>query len=168
MGHGADSECSTSGMIVEELLAGSEVDVDCIVQDGQLLFACLSDNHPPGGEVFVETGGRCPSTLPPSAQAQLLLLTRDVAAMFPGLSGVMHFEAMYSDKGPVPIELNARIGGAETPVQASTHYAGLTYRHTLCVARALYRTSWHFYRYIYRREQSSIRPNMGSGALERQ
>ncbi|KAL6763425.1 ATP-grasp domain-containing protein [Haematococcus lacustris] len=117
MGHGADSECSTSGMIVEELLAGSEVDVDCIVQDGQLLFACVSDNHPPGGEAFVETGGRCPSTLPPPAQAQLLLLTRDVVAMFPGLSGVMHFEAMYSDKGPVPIELNARIGGAETPVQ---------------------------------------------------
>ncbi|KAJ9513708.1 hypothetical protein QJQ45_015466 [Haematococcus lacustris] len=119
MGHGADSESSTSGMIVEELLAGSEVDVDCIVQDGQLLFACVSDNHPPGGEAFVETGGRCPFTLPPPAQAQLLLLTRDVVAMFPGLSGVMHFEAMYSDKGPVPIELNARIGGAETPVQAS-------------------------------------------------
>ncbi|KAJ9513443.1 hypothetical protein QJQ45_006000 [Haematococcus lacustris] len=70
MGHGADSECSTSGMIVEELLAGSEVDVDCIVQDGQLLFACVSDNHPPGSEDFVETGGRCPSTLPPPAQVR--------------------------------------------------------------------------------------------------
>ncbi|KAJ9513444.1 hypothetical protein QJQ45_006002 [Haematococcus lacustris] len=54
-----------------------------------------------------------------TAQAQLLLLTRDVVAMFPGLSGVVHFEAMYSDKGPVPIELNARIGGAETPVMAA-------------------------------------------------
>ncbi|GFH06390.1 ATP-grasp domain-containing protein [Haematococcus lacustris] len=68
MGHGAASECSTSGMIVEELLAGSEVDVDCIVQDGQLLFACVSDNHTSGGEAFVKTGGRCPSTRTPPAQ----------------------------------------------------------------------------------------------------
>jgi hypothetical protein len=97
-----------------------QVDIDCVTLSGRLLFACVSDNHPASGacegaRTFMETGGRCPSALPQSSQASLLCLARDVVrAVGPGLSGVLHFEAMLTPQGPVPIELNARVGGAET------------------------------------------------------
>lgn len=84
--------------------------MDCIVVRGQLLFACVSDNHPckrpsaGSGQLtaFVEAGGRCPSSLPDLAQAQLLALTARVVALFgDALSGVMHFEAMYNSSTQV-------------------------------------------------------------------
>jgi len=118
---GPTSTCATGGMVVEEFVRGQEVDVDCVVVEGQLLFACVSDNHPSkqveGVAAFVETGGCCPSTLPESAQALLLELTARVVGLFgSALSGVLHFEAKYdaATGTAVPIELNARIGGAET------------------------------------------------------
>ena len=46
--------------------------MDCIVYQGELLFAAVSDNHPckshDGVTAFVETGGCCPSALPDYAQ----------------------------------------------------------------------------------------------------
>ena len=90
--------------------------MDCVVVRGQMLFACVSDNHPckqpsaGSGRLvaFVEAGGRCPSSLPDSAQAQLLVLTAHVVAMFgDALSGVMHFEAMYNPSTQVWAEASA-------------------------------------------------------------
>ncbi|GAX83253.1 hypothetical protein CEUSTIGMA_g10679.t1 [Chlamydomonas eustigma] len=118
-----NSLCATGGMLVEELLSGQEVDIDCVVLHGQLLFACISDNHPCKQQqdcplvTFMEAGGRCPSILPYEAQVSLLELTSKVTSMFGlGLTGVLHFEAMYDHETKVaaPIELNGRIGGAET------------------------------------------------------
>ena len=97
-------------------LLPQQVDVDCVVIRGQLLFACVSDNHPckqpsaGSGRLmaFVEAGGRCPSSLPDSAQAQLLALTARVVAMFgDALYGVMHFEAMYNPSTQVWTEVSS-------------------------------------------------------------
>ena len=90
--------------------------MDCVIVRGQLLFACVSDNHPckqpsaGSGRLmaFVEAGGRCPSSLPESAQTRLLELTARVVAMFgDALSGVMHFEAMYNPSTQVWAEAAA-------------------------------------------------------------
>ncbi len=68
-----------------------QVDIDCVVVRGRLLFASVSDNHPcegsgtagPGADgatsaataasrAFVERGGRCPSNLPAHMQVSAL------------------------------------------------------------------------------------------------
>lgn len=97
-----------------------EVDVDCVVHKGKLLFACISDNRESkalgGYQSFVEEGGTCPSALPPKGQEKLLELTAQVVAMFGDrINGCLHFEAKYDVEKDLalPIELNARIGGAE-------------------------------------------------------
>ncbi len=68
---GLTADASTTsqwGMIVEELVVGAEVDIDCVVVEGRLVFAVVSDNHPqPQSQectTFIERGGRCPSVLP--------------------------------------------------------------------------------------------------------
>ncbi|KAG1672031.1 hypothetical protein FOA52_008907 [Chlamydomonas sp. UWO 241] len=124
-GAGACSSTAHSGMLVEEFIPGHEVDVDCVVVRGQLLFGAVSDNHPCGGSSsgrggersFVEAGCMCPSELPTEAQASILRSTAQVVSLFgPSLSGVLHFEAIWDGaRGRcTPVELNMRVGGAET------------------------------------------------------
>ncbi len=72
---GLPADASTTsqwGMIVEELVVGAEVDIDCVVVEGRLVFAVVSDNHPQPQDqdcaTFIERGGRCPSVLPHDEQ----------------------------------------------------------------------------------------------------
>lgn len=100
-------------VVVEEYLAGAEVDVDVLLQGGQVAYAQVSDNLPPVEPYFLELGGAIPSTLPAEAQRALIdLATRTLAALGVG-DCCVHFEARMADRGPVPIEANLRLGGAE-------------------------------------------------------
>eukprot|EP00667_Euglena_gracilis_P010244 EG_transcript_10424 len=104
-------------LLVEEFVAGDEVDIDCVVQDGRLMYAAVSDNFPTEAPYFCETGGLAPSRLPTAQQAALLAqLQRFVASHGTALHGVMHFEAKYDPQrgAAYVIEVNLRMGGAET------------------------------------------------------
>lgn len=104
------------GLFVESYLEGGpEVDVDFVASRGQLVFCSINENRAPVGPCFAEAGGHCPPTFGEAQRAGIIELTKDLIGLFGNdLSGCFHFEAKCTGQGPVPLELNPRIGGAET------------------------------------------------------
>ena len=105
-------------ILVEEYIEGDEVDIDCLVHNGQILYVLISDNFPSQTlPFFVESGGLAPSAL---ADEKLRAL-RDLVETYvtragPTMNGILHFEAKYDtvNKRAVVIEANLRLGAAET------------------------------------------------------
>ena len=122
--------------------------VDGYACQGNVRAAFVADNRTPLQPGFCETGGTYPSQLPPSAQKAILEMTEKVCSAFEH-HGAFHFECLVrlkkgrgsgsgssggssgdggdgstdsSEWEVMPIELNARIGGAECPaaVEATT------------------------------------------------
>ncbi|EPY27894.1 biotin carboxylase [Strigomonas culicis] len=115
-------------VIVEEYVDGHEVDIDAVVEHGEVIFCAISDNFPTAPPYFAETGGLCPSALPAAAQRSLRDLFLDyVRAQGACLHGVLHFEAKYDPqrKRAYLIEVNCRLGSAETNTMLKTAYNGL-------------------------------------------
>lgn len=115
-------------LLVEEYIGGQEVDIDCVVENGVVKFTSISDNFEVVPPYFVEMGGLCPSVLPDYAKEALLeLLDAYVRAEGPQLHGVLHFEAKYdfSRQAAYVIEVNCRLGSAETNTMLKTVYNGL-------------------------------------------
>lgn len=112
-------------MVIEEFLEGGpEVDVDCLVQKGEIIFLCINENRPVTEPWFLETGGMTP---PPSLsveqQLELRVLCQNAVAMFgEKITAVIHFEAKFTPRGAFPIELNLRLGGAETYMMVKAVY----------------------------------------------
>jgi biotin carboxylase len=104
-----------AGFVIEEFIQGAEYDVDCVVQNGKVLFAGVNTNLPTKEPFFVELGGSFP-VLESDVHSQLSNLAQEVINAFgSSLSGVFHFEAIVCKEAEaVPLELNLRIGGAET------------------------------------------------------
>lgn len=100
-------------VLIEEYVAGDEVDVDVLLQDGELRYAAVSDNRPPIEPYFLELGGRLPSALPESAQRELIDVAHRALLALGVRDGCVHFEARWTKRGAVPIEANLRLGGAE-------------------------------------------------------
>lgn len=119
-------EIREAGFTLEEYFSGHEVDVDGWARDGKLEFCVVSDNRPAIEPHFLEVGGIYPSQLPPPAVAILEQLTAQVVEAFPGIHSCFHFEAKINvdTLEVMPIEFNARVGGAECPasVEAVTGY----------------------------------------------
>lgn len=103
----------TQDVLVEEYLAGPEVDVDVLVQRGVVRYAAVSDNFAPTEPFFVEVGGQIPSALPDRATCALVDVAERALATLGVRDGCIHFEARWTDRGAVPIEANLRLGGAE-------------------------------------------------------
>lgn len=101
------------GVLVEEYIAGPEVDIDMIVQRGELRYAAVTDNVAPEEPYFMERGGELPSRLPDDAQRALADVACAVLRAFGIRDGCVHFEARWTAKGAMPIEANLRLGGAE-------------------------------------------------------
>ncbi|HBQ15908.1 MAG: ATP-grasp domain-containing protein [Sandaracinaceae bacterium] len=100
-------------VVIEEYIAGEEVDVDLLVQEGALRYAAVSDNDPPIEPYFMEVAGRIPSSLDPAAQSALIDTAHRVLLALGVDDGCVHFEARWTERGAVPIEANLRLGGAE-------------------------------------------------------
>uniref|UniRef100_A0A7S2PXE9 ATP-grasp domain-containing protein n=1 Tax=Zooxanthella nutricula TaxID=1333877 RepID=A0A7S2PXE9_9DINO len=119
---GFPQEVKDAGFLLEEYFAGHEVDVDGFARKGRgVEFKLVSDNRPAVEPLFLELGGTYPSQLPEPAVRALEELTDKVVEAFPGVHGCFHFEAKIDPKTleVMPIEFNARCGGAECP--ASVH-----------------------------------------------
>lgn len=114
------------GILAEEIITGVEVDVDCLIYDSKVIFACVSDNHPapPDSAAFcLEYGGNCPSILPNHIKQSFLDLLQAVVRLpDTPIGGFFHFESIYCEKRQtaVPVELNCRPGGAETNINIPT------------------------------------------------
>ena len=98
-------------VIVEEYLEGPEVSVEVMVVSGKVHILQITDKLTTGSPFFVELGHSQPSSLCPEIQKQI----RDVASaacLAVGIDqGPAHVEMKVTSRGPVMIELGARMGG---------------------------------------------------------
>ncbi len=101
------------GIFCEEYIDGDEVDIDLVIQNGKVKFWSMSDNYQTNEPFFVETGQQIPSILPEQDQQDLVDLAEVTLEKLGVINGVIHFEAKMTKKGPVPIEVNLRMGGDE-------------------------------------------------------
>ncbi|MFA5076311.1 MAG: ATP-grasp domain-containing protein [Patescibacteria group bacterium] len=100
-------------IFVEDYIDGDEVDIDIIIQNGKIKFYSISDNYQTKEPFFVETGQAIPSTLAPKNQLDLIEMAEETLEKMGVQNGVIHFEAKSTKNGPVPIEVNLRMGGDE-------------------------------------------------------
>jgi len=102
-----------TAIMAEEYIDGNEVDIDILLQNGKMKFWSMSDNDATREPFFVETGQCIPSRLAASQQAELVELAEEILERLGVEDGCVHFEAKYSSRGPMPIEVNLRMGGDE-------------------------------------------------------
>ncbi len=100
-------------VFVEEYIDGDEVDLDILVQNGKIKFCAISDNSQTKEPFFIETTRTTPSSLPPKTQADLLAMADEALEKLGILNGCLHFEAKATAHGPMPLEINLRLGGDE-------------------------------------------------------
>lgn len=100
-------------LVVEEYLAGDEVDLDVLVQGGDVKYFAVTDNFAPIEPFFLERGGQIPSALPAEAICALRAMTEQLVRRLELREGCFHLEARVTAEGSVPIEANLRLGGAE-------------------------------------------------------
>lgn len=98
-------------ILVEEYIDGDEVDIDILLQNGKLKFWSITDNHASSEPFFIETGDTFPSLLSEDAQEKLVQMAEVMLEKMGVQDGCIHFEAKYSTNGPMPIEINLRLGG---------------------------------------------------------
>jgi len=132
------------GVFVEEYIDGDEVDLDILVQNGKIKFCALSDNGQTKEPFFIETTRLTPSSLPHKNQAELVAVADETLEKLGILNGCIHFEAKSTTHGPMPIEINLRLGGDEVypSVKAAWHVDLV--ENTLKIACGLYIPKFEF------------------------
>lgn len=100
-------------IFVEEYIDGDEVDMDILVQNGKIKFCAISDNGKTKEPFFIETVRMTPSNLPVKNQMELLTMADETLEKLGVLNGCIHFEAKSTHDGPMPLEINLRLGGDE-------------------------------------------------------
>ncbi|MFA5184612.1 MAG: ATP-grasp domain-containing protein [Patescibacteria group bacterium] len=110
-------------VFVEEYIDGDEVDMDILIQNGKIKFCGISDNGKTKEPFFIETTRMTPSSLPAKNQTELLAMADETLEKLGILNGCIHFEAKSTPRGPVPLEINLRLGGDEVypSVKAAWH-----------------------------------------------
>lgn len=98
-------------LFIEEYIEGDEVDIDIILQNGKIKFWSISDNFQTQEPFFVEVGQSIPSSLPAQMQQELVEQAEETLEKLGLQNGLVHWEAKASPTGPVPIEINLRMGG---------------------------------------------------------
>ncbi|MBI4376620.1 MAG: ATP-grasp domain-containing protein [Elusimicrobia bacterium] len=98
-------------IVAESYLDGAEVDVDLLLQDGEIRFHAFTDNFPTKEPFFVEIGDAMPSRHEESDLQSVLAMARQSISALGLRNGALHLEAKISAQGPQLIEINARMGG---------------------------------------------------------
>lgn len=104
--------CSRHGkVIVEEYLDGPEVSVEVMVVNGKVLILQITDKITTEAPHFVEMGHTQPSSLPDDVQSSIRNVTVAACKAIGIDKGPAHVEMKVTKRGPVMIELGARMGG---------------------------------------------------------
>lgn len=98
-------------VIVEEYLHGPEVSVEVMVVDGEVHILQITDKITTGTPYFVEMGHIQPSQLSANIQDAICKLTCAACKAVGIDRGPAHVEMRVTSRGPVMIELGARMGG---------------------------------------------------------
>ncbi|KKT70272.1 MAG: D-alanine-D-alanine ligase-like protein [Candidatus Uhrbacteria bacterium GW2011_GWF2_44_350] len=100
-------------LMVEEYIDGDEVDVNVLIQNGRVKFFNITDNYQTKEPFFIETGMAEPSALPEEEQQALIDMVEEVLDLLGVQNACLQFEAKSTSNGPVPLEINLRMGGDE-------------------------------------------------------
>ena len=100
-------------IFAEEYIAGDEVDIDIALQNGKIKFYSITDNYQTNEPFFIETGFSIPSSLSNKNKQDLIEMAEVNLEKLGVQNGVVQFEAKSTKNGPVPIEINLRMGGDE-------------------------------------------------------
>lgn len=115
--------CSRRGkVIVEEYLDGPEVSVEVMVVNGEVNILQITDKITTEAPHFVEMGHTQPSRLPDEIQTAIRNVTIAACTAIGIDKGPAHVEMKVTKRGPVMIELGARMGGDNI----TTHLVPLT------------------------------------------
>ena len=98
-------------VIIEEYLKGDEVSVEVMVVDGKVNILQITDKLTTGAPHFVEMGHSQPSRHPVATQKAIKELATKACQAVGINQGPAHVEMMVTARGPVMIELGARMGG---------------------------------------------------------
>ncbi len=98
-------------VIIEEYLKGDEVSVEVMVVDGKVNILQITDKLTTGVPHFVEMGHSQPSRHPLETQQAIKELAIQACKAVGIDQGPAHVEMMVTKRGPVMIELGARMGG---------------------------------------------------------
>ena len=110
--YGYSHESARHGkVIIEEYLQGDEVSVEVMVVDGKVNILQITDKLTTGAPHFVEMGHSQPSQQPVAIQKAIKELATKACQAVGINQGPAHVEMMVTERGPVMIELGARMGG---------------------------------------------------------
>lgn len=98
-------------VIIEEYLQGDEVSVEVMVVRGKVNILQITDKLTTGTPHFVEMGHSQPSRHPSETQQAIKELAVKACLAVGINQGPAHVEMMVTERGPVMIELGARMGG---------------------------------------------------------
>ena len=104
-------------MVLEEFLDGEEQVVDIVMQDGECVYASVTDNWAATTSFFDcqgkfnETGASSPSVLTAAQQAELIGLGVASTKALGFQLGVFCLNLKYTSRGARLIEINSRMGG---------------------------------------------------------
>lgn len=98
-------------VIIEEFLEGEEVSVEVMVVNGDVNVLQITDKITTGAPHFVEMGHTQPSRKPEDIQNQIKILAVKAVKSLGIDNGPCHVEIMVTSRGPVMVELGARMGG---------------------------------------------------------
>ena len=98
-------------VIIEEYLQGDEVSVEVMVVNGKVNILQITDKLTTGAPHFVEMGHSQPSRHPVETQQAIKELAIQACKAVGIDQGPAHVEMMVTKRGPVMIELGARMGG---------------------------------------------------------
>lgn len=98
-------------ILAEEYLDGAELDVDLLVQGGEIKFHAFTDNFPTKEPFFIETGDAMPSRHEDKDLSDALKMAKEVVKTLGLTNSALHLEAKITPSGPKLIEINARMGG---------------------------------------------------------
>ena len=98
-------------VIIEEYLQGNEVSVEVMVVNGTVNILQITDKLTTGAPHFVEMGHSQSSRHPLETQKAIKDLAAQACKAVGIDQGPAHVEMMVTERGPVMIELGARMGG---------------------------------------------------------
>lgn len=99
-------------LLIEAHLTGPEVDVELVLQNGQIKFSAVADNPLVEPPFRIETSSTYPSQLPESDQRAFVQHAMFALGRLGLHTGNFHVELIGTKKGPKIIEINPRMGGA--------------------------------------------------------
>lgn len=97
-------------IIAEQYISWNEVDIDLLVQNGEIIYKSIADNDPTTEPYFIEVGDRTPSWLSTQVQEEIYTMSERIIKSSWILNGCIHLEAKYNDVDwPQVIEVNLRM-----------------------------------------------------------